>query len=503
MNPLITQQRALDDALVAPEDRYVIGKLPNQEFVEPPSHENLSLSSNNLVTEENWNLSLRCVDQLQLSRAQILWEVTKTKAYKTYLAFAIRIAIPNKARKRTTTHINERYLKANDNIIPDDPDATLELAISISRTKAEEQEAAILVHETHEYTPTETKKKTPEQSLKLKGMKMFSDAAMLVAETKKVIKASKCDFRSQHQAGDSSKGVGSKLGVLDESKGKTKDINEGAGSKPEVPNVSKAKSSDQENSEEEPEGDEFVHTPDDYVPTDDETQDIDDEEYIRINEELYDDVNVERKVVEPDDESKGDEEMTNAEKVDAEHKEINKEVASAKSSSLVTVLVSVIPEPIVLSSIPEITTEAPATTISPFIPLFIPIPPHSTPIPTPTTTEATTSTPAVPKSKTLSAIHLRVSDLEKEVKEIKNVDHSTTLLETIKSEVLTAVKEYLGTSLGDALHKVLQRHTTKLVKEHYVLADVIEVLKQQQKPQKSVADIRKIKMEHAVKQQES
>ncbi|GJR74213.1 hypothetical protein Tco_0086578 [Tanacetum coccineum] len=130
-----------------------------------------------------------------------------------------------------------------------------------------------------------------------------------------------------------------------------------------------------------------------------------------------------------------------------------------QSSSLLIVPVSVNPKPIVLSSIPEITTEAPTTTISLFIPPFIPILPHLTPIPTPTTTEATTSTLAVLESKTLSAIHLRVPDLEKEVKQLRNVDHSTLLLATIKSEVPTAVKEYLGTSFGDALHKI--RKTSK------------------------------------------
>ncbi|GJU27124.1 hypothetical protein Tco_1165745 [Tanacetum coccineum] len=83
------------------------------------------------------------------------------------------------------------------------------------------------------------------------------------------------------------------------------------------------------------------------------------------------------------------------------------------------------------------------------------------------------------------------------------INHSTTLLEIIKFEVLTAIKEYLGISLGDALHKVLQRHTAEFIKEHSVLADVVEVLKQKQKPQKSAAYIRKINMEHAAKQQES
>ncbi|GKC98149.1 hypothetical protein Tco_1168424, partial [Tanacetum coccineum] len=74
---------------------------------------------------------------------------------------------------------------------------------------------------------------------------------------------------------------------------------------------------------------------------------------------------------------------------------------------------------------------------------------------------------------------------------LKNVDHSSALLATIKSKVSTAVKEYLRTSLDDDLYKVHQRHTTDLNKEHSILADVVEKLKQKDKPQKSAKDIRK------------
>ncbi|GKB81621.1 hypothetical protein Tco_0948516 [Tanacetum coccineum] len=115
-------------------------------------------------------------------------------------------------------------------------------------------------------------------------------------------------------------------------------------------------------------------------------------------------------------------------------------------------------------------------------------------IPTPTTTEETTSTTVIPDSTTLSTIYQKLSDMENEVKTIRNVDHNSAIHADVKSEVPTFVKEYLGTSLDDALHKAVERHTTELVKEHSVLADVIDVLQQQQKPQKSVADIRKIKM---------
>ncbi|GJZ00971.1 hypothetical protein Tco_0518932, partial [Tanacetum coccineum] len=101
------------------------------------------------------------------------------------------------------------------------------------------------------------------------------------------------------------------------------------------------------------------------------------------------------------------------------------------------------------------TLSAPITIIPPSIPPFITLSQQLTLIPTPTTIEETTSTTVVLDSETLFAIHLRVSDLEKEVKELKNVDHSSALRATIKSEVSADVKEYLGTSLDYALYKAL------------------------------------------------
>ncbi|GJX85029.1 hypothetical protein Tco_0335803 [Tanacetum coccineum] len=362
-----------------------------------------------------------------------------------------------------------------------------------------------------------TKKKTPDQPLKLKGIEMLSDAAILAADMKKAIKASKHDFRSKHQTGGSSEGVGSKPKVPDEPKGEFEDTSKGVGSKPEVLDVLTDQESEYESWDESEEDDDDRKRDDERTESDDnksiDLNKTDDEEEAQEDEyELYDDVNVEMKDVKPADKVKGDEEITDAEKVDAEHEEINQEVVSAKvqdevqittiaapatqkektkappssssrfvssnygsiflnldniysaeseimsmldvqvqqevlkilSSSLLTVPVSVIPEPTVLSSIPEIIIEAPAITIS----LFIPHTQQSTPTPTPTTTEATTLTPAV--------------------------DHSTTLLATMKSKVLTAIKEYLGTNLGDTLHKVLQSHTIEFIKEHSIPTDVKE-----------------------------
>ncbi|GKD55252.1 hypothetical protein Tco_1288639 [Tanacetum coccineum] len=168
---------------------------------------------------------------------------------------------------------------------------------------------------------------------------------------------------------------------------------------------------------------------------------------------------------------------------------VQHEDPSIQTSPLLTVHVTVISK----------TSTAPATTIPPPIPPFISLQQQSTSIPTPITIKATTSTTDVPDYETISAIHLRVLDLEKEVKELKNVDQSLALRATIKSKVSAAVKEYLETSLDDALYKVLQRHTVDLSKEHSILTDVVEKLKQQDKPQKSAKDIRKVKMEQVIK----
>nr|GEZ85044.1 hypothetical protein [Tanacetum cinerariifolium] len=137
-------------------------------------------------------------------------------------------------------------------------------------------------------------------------------------------------------AGGSSDGAGLELEVSDEQKGKFIDTSEGTGLKPEVPDVSKADSSKSNvdlkktDDEEETQDDELVHTPENYVPIDDETDDVDDvddEEYDCISEEMYSDVNVELKDSKREGEGKDDEKMTDTCHVDAEHENVNQEVA--------------------------------------------------------------------------------------------------------------------------------------------------------------------------------
>ncbi|GKB00837.1 hypothetical protein Tco_0828881 [Tanacetum coccineum] len=92
--------------------------------------------------------------------------------------------------------------------------------------------------------------------------------------------------------------------------------------------------------------------------------------------------------------------------------------------------------------------------------LFIPEPtqippttPPAHPLPTIEIQATLAQATPVPNSEALTNVIQRVSVLEKDVKELKQVDHTLTILESIKSEVPEAVNKYLGSTLGDTLQK--------------------------------------------------
>nr|GEZ86408.1 hypothetical protein [Tanacetum cinerariifolium] len=296
-----------------------------------------------------------------------------------------------------------------------------------------------------------SKKKAPAKIARSKGIELLYDAALLEeAQLKRALRRSKRKTTS-HKLGGSSEGDNFELDVPDELKGKLIYTSKGTSLKPE-------------------------------------------EEYERINEELYGDVNVSLKNVEPDDEEKGNKEMTNADTEDVEHENVIQESAVNQvkddDQEIQKTEVSVIPEHIVANP-PKIVTTTLSTTISSLLTSLFPHLQQLIPIPTPPTTDSTTSTTAISESETLVALQLRVIDLKKDVKELKDVDNSTKIISTIQSKVPKAVKEYLGSSLDDAMHKVIQKNVVDIIKEYYV---------PQYAPQKSVEDIREIKREHARKQ---
>ncbi|GJW19749.1 hypothetical protein Tco_0027185 [Tanacetum coccineum] len=378
-----------------------------------------------------------------------------------------------------------------------------------------------------------SKKKAPAKVARSKGIELLSDVALLEeAQLKKALNRSKRET-TIHQAGGSSEGTDSESEFLMSQKGDSGDeANEQGNDEVDKQSDDDHEQADDERTEsndeeEETQDDEYIHTLDDYVPTDDETNDesddVTEEEYGRINEELYGDINVSLTDVEPANKEKDDKEM-----IVAGHMNVNQEGAGnqVKDDAQATRKTEgPIPSSSISSdyaakylnfdNIPPVDTkvvsmldinvqhEVPRT--SPFLTIPSLLFPHLqqlTLIPTPTTTEATTSTTAISESETLVALQLRITNLEKDIKELKTIDHSTSLLSTIKSKVPNAVKEYLGISMDDALYKVLKKHDADIIKEHSIPAEIVERLRQQYVPKKSIEDIRKIKMEHARKQQE-
>ncbi|GJV57603.1 hypothetical protein Tco_1458608 [Tanacetum coccineum] len=264
------------------------------------------------------------------------------------LAFATRAVTPKKERKIKKP---ASPLKKKDLVAVEEPAAK-----PVKKPAARRQTNGVQI--TNTPSMFVSKKKAPAKVERSKGIELLYDPASLEeAQLKMAIKRSKRETNI-HQAYGSSEGADLESEVPDEPKGKSIDTSEGTGLKPGVPDVSKADSSeskyeswgdsddddndnDQQSDDERTESDddksadlnktddeeedEFVHTPDDYVPTDDEN--VDDEEYECINKEMYDDVNMELKDAEPANEEKGDEEMTHAEHVNADHEEVSQEVA--------------------------------------------------------------------------------------------------------------------------------------------------------------------------------
>ncbi|GKB51867.1 hypothetical protein Tco_0902620 [Tanacetum coccineum] len=561
MNPIADQQVVLDNALVTPENR-ICPRLPNQEFDAPPSDEEIVTFIKNLGTKVTLNLSqmwllIKCTNHgeplLQSSTSVYLGkllvlirsdsQVTNTYSIGTSISWP---TIDNRDHKkqekiyypRFTKVIIHHFISKDTSIsirnkifmhtIRDDSvlDAGLSCLQDLSCIRyrsykfkkpasPSKKKTLVVVEEPAEKLAKKPatrrqstgvqirdtlgvsvlKKKAPANTKRSKGIELLSDAVLLEeAQLKKAIKQSRREKNIHHAESDDDNDDDDQQS--DDERTKSNDDDKAA----------------IKTDEEEEEEDEFVHTPDDYVPTDDEN--IDDEEFERINKEMYSDVNVELKHSECEGKGKDDEEMT-----DAEHENVSQEVAGdqVKGDAHATVIAASTTQktkvPLQSSSISsdyaikflnfDNIPPGPVTTIPPPIPPFITLPQQSTPIPTPTTKEATTSTTtATTDSSTLTTIHQRLFDIENEVKTLRNVDHSSTIRAAVKFKVLIIVKEYLGTSLDDALHKALQRHTVKLVKEHSVPANVTDVLQQQPKPQKSAADIRKIKKEQAGKQQE-
>ncbi|GJY28855.1 hypothetical protein Tco_0404622 [Tanacetum coccineum] len=365
----------------------------------------------------------------------------------------------------------------------------------------------------------------------------------------KALKESRKSNRRQPGTRGSNKGTGSKLGVLDESTVVSATSSEGTGVKPGVPDSGhdnddndEVKKDDKDDDADD-EGDTHVSDTHDEDDKDDETESDEDEIYnykicVRTDE---DERMSDAEVVGSE---KGDEEVSDAAKADAEKSfgdqflktysdtsfigtvkdstdaEINSlmdikiqyEVPQIQSPTILRVPVFVIAELSVLTLIPETPTAITVTTSPP--PSISTIPPvhlqqqSTTPIPTPPiTTDAPTITNVVHELDALNVVQLRVVNLEKDVYELKKIDISAEAFAALKTYVPTVVDNYLGSKVGDVFQKELQKYTTDLIQK-YSLTQALEsskiktpTINLEKESEKSPLEILKIKKEQAKKQQ--
>nr|GEW99172.1 hypothetical protein [Tanacetum cinerariifolium] len=124
-----------------------------------------------------------------------------------------------------------------------------------------------------------------------------------------------------------------------------------------------------------------------------------------------------------------------------------------------------------------------------------PIHSHSTPTPAPTTDPTTTSVPILLDFSSLFGFDQRVSTLEKEISQFKQVDHSAQILASIKSQIPAIVDEHLTKRIRFATQTALQPYTAELEKkaqeEKDIYIDLIE---------KSIKDIIKDKVKSQLSQ---
>nr|GEV42144.1 hypothetical protein [Tanacetum cinerariifolium] len=366
----------------------------------------------------------------------------------------------------------------DDNIIHD-PDVALELGKSISLAKAEEEEAAKQVHATHarivtEFVPESAKKKTGSKSSKpkLKGVQSLTPVEKEAANIMHALKESKKSSKRQPGTGGLSEGTSTIPGVLYESTIVSTTSSEGTGTKPGVldeeyvitkENVilewgseqeRKYSEEDQLNDEEkddkegdaDDEGDDHISDTEDTDDEDDETESDEDEIYkykIRVRkDEEQEMLNAEVEYF-----GKGDAEVSDTAKADAEKTEETKDYSKkaklhpissslsislssgdqflklsfdtslvGTSPSVLRVPVSVISKPTILTPIQETPSAAPVITLPlPSVSTTPPVPQQkTTPIPTPPIiTDALIITYVVPESDAISPVQLRVAKLEK------------------------------------------------------------------------------------------
>nr|GEV39692.1 hypothetical protein [Tanacetum cinerariifolium] len=426
-------------------------------------------------------------------------DIQNSEAYKTFITLSIGLIPPKKGRgnrahgtkatvipkkatadpkkklpkkkesKKKVSH-KQSSITADGNILQD-PDEALKLGKSVSQTEAK---TAKMNHKVNQHI----------------GQLAEGNPEELPSETlHKAIKASKRERRFQHQSGGSSEGAGITPEVLDESIRKSTVSYEGAGISPKVLDEAKDKSKAQADE------DEWGSTDDEALLFDEKDKQVKEITWVSTDNDKEDDesINIENIDDERTESDNNDHEMIDAVKTDVEkeHEENAKKVKEQKANEeqkadkeqkgddqaedrQVWVPISVTnkenPNLLQSTSSHSISSnyEVPTIQQEPLHEVNVSVIPNPIQIP-----------PSTPPAPPLPAKKIRATPAQ------ANQVLESEVLTAIVQRVHSAVDKYLGSSLGDTLKKVLQRHTEELI---------------QQNPQKDVSEIKKVKQEHASKE---
>ncbi|GJR03832.1 hypothetical protein Tco_0526816 [Tanacetum coccineum] len=327
-------------------------------------------------------------------------------------------------------------------------------------------------------TSSVSKKMSLDPSHKLKGVQSLTPEEQLAADTMKALKESKKTSKRQPGTRGSSEGTSVSPRVLNESTFIPATSSEGTGTKPGVPNEEKVTSEAnvilewglKQESEytEEDDDDETIK----WVDTNKEEDKKDDDDDKSIDLELADDEETDDEFVHEDEHIQDDdefvhgdeqvnddedEEMTNAEVeksgtyekyTDAlrrcwktDNKDMPRKqnfLQQAPAYQILQMLRSTLYW-ILKSNLKFHISNLHPSCNNFSTPPYISTIPHvllqtTTPIPTPPIiTKAPTINTAIPESDELTAVQLRVAKLEKDVSELKKIDHSAESLDSLKS----------------------------------------------------------------------
>ncbi|GKA84703.1 hypothetical protein Tco_0806357 [Tanacetum coccineum] len=518
-------------------------RLPNQDFVEPPFKEEMVpfikelgyTSKCDMLSEihtdhmhQPWRTFVTvinrcifgksiCLDRFRPSRSQILWGMfyQKNVDYVALLWEDFTFQADNReissARKenmpypRFTKVIISHFIFKDKTISMRNRKYGALIPGEMINQEIKDSKAykIYLAYAARAATPKKVRKfKKPASSLKKKTLVIVEEEE---PEHAKKDKPSKIPATKRKSSG-----------VPDEPKGKSTGTNEGTGTIPGVPEVPKDQSesenydddhkqadderTESDDEEEETQDDEYVRTPEHYVPTEDEMNseldDVTEEDYERINEELYGDVNVSLTDAEPADKEKDDKATTVAGYVNVNQEGAGNQVkddaqatqktegpipSSSISSDYTAKYINfdnISPVDTEVISMLDINVQHEVLCTSPLLTIPVYVIPEYTVVNLSKIVTTASST-------TISS--LLVTDLEKDVKELKTVDHSAALLSTIKSKVPNAVKEYLGKILDDALYKRDLDSNMYLIKALKTSKKIkIEHAKQQQVPKETI-----------------